>query len=199
MTARPSRLDGAPFRLLGISGSLRRESNNTAVLRTLKEALSGKAEMTLFPLNDIPPYNADHDGENAPEPVRALKGAIAGSDGLVFCSPEYNYGMSGVLKNALDWASRPGFKSPLKDKPALIMTSSPGFTGGVRAQYQLREVLSATLARVVARPQVVIGGVAQKIKEGRLVDEAAVTFALAAIDDLLREIRIARAFAAEQV
>jgi chromate reductase, NAD(P)H dehydrogenase (quinone) len=104
-----------------------------------------------------------------------------------------------VLKNALDWASRPGFNSPLKDKPALIMTSSPGFTGGVRAQYQLREVLSATLARVVARPQVVIGGVAQKIKEGRLVDEAAVTFALAAIDDLLREIRIARAFAAEQV
>lgn len=178
--------------LLGISGSIRRDSNNTVILRTLRDELADKVQLTLFPLDDIPPYNADRDGENLPEPVHNLKTAIAQSDGLVICSPEYNYGMPGLLKNALDWASRPGFKSPLRDKPALIMTSSPAYTGGARAQHQLRETLAAALARVVARPQVVIAGVHEKIRDGRLVDEAAVKFAGDAIDDLLREIQLAR-------
>jgi chromate reductase len=84
-----------------------------------------------------------------PASVSALKEAIAQADGLIICSPEYNYSTSGVLKNALDWASRPGFNSPLKNKPVLIMTSSPGVLGGVRAQSQLRETLSATLSRVI--------------------------------------------------
>jgi chromate reductase len=181
-----------PFRLLGLSGSLRRASANTAVLRTLEEALAPKAELTIFPLDEVPPYNPDRDGENAPEAVSALKGAIAASDGLIVISPEYNYGMSGVLKNALDWASRPAMKSPLKGKPALIMTASPAFTGGVRAQHQLRETLAATLARVVARPQVVIAGVHEKVRDGRLVDEVALRFALEAVDDLLEEIALVR-------
>jgi chromate reductase len=84
-----------------------------------------------------------------PASVSALKEAIAQADGLIICSPEYNYSTSGVLKNALDWASRPGFNSPLKNKPVLIMTSSPGVLRGVRAQSQLRETLSATLSRVI--------------------------------------------------
>lgn len=179
-------------RLLGIPGSIRREANNLTILRSLREALAGKAEMDIFSLNEIPPYNPDLEGENLPKPVRALKTAIAQSKGLVICSPEYNYGMPGVLKNALDWASRPGFKSPLRDKPVLIMTSSPGYTGGVRAQYQIRETLSATLARVVARPQVVIASVSQKIQDGRLIDDATIRFMLEAIDDLIREIRLAQ-------
>jgi chromate reductase len=181
-----------PFRLLGLSGSLRRASANTAVLRTLQEALASRAELTIFPLDEVPPYNPDLDGENAPEAVRALREAIAASDGLIVVSPEYNYGMSGVLKNALDWASRPAMRSPLKGKPALIMTASPAFTGGVRAQAQIREALAATLARVVARPQVVIAGVHEKVKDGRLVDEAALRFALEAVDDLLEEIALVR-------
>lgn len=175
-------------RLLGISGSLRRDSNNTTILRTLQERIRDKAELTLFPLNEIPPYNADLEGDNFPESVQALKRAIAESDGLVFCSPEYNYGMSGVLKNALDWASRPAFKSPLKGKPALIMTSSPAATGGARAQAQLREALAATLARIVARPQIVIAGANEKIQEGRFVDQTGIEVALGGIDDLLREV-----------
>jgi chromate reductase len=181
-----------PFRLLGLSGSLRRASANTAVLRALQEALASRAELTIFPLDEVPPYNPDLDGENAPEAVRALREAIAASDGLIVVSPEYNYGMSGVLKNALDWASRPAMRSPLKGKPALIMTASPAFTGGVRAQAQIREALAATLARVVARPQVVIAGVHEKVKDGRLVDEAALRFALEAVDDLLEEIALVR-------
>jgi chromate reductase len=154
----------------------------------LAEYLRNKASLTLFPLDQVPLYNADLEGELLPQPVRALKDAIARSDGLVLCSPEYNHGMSGVLKNALDWASRPGFASPLKNKPALILASSPGYTGGARAHAQLRETLAAALARVVARPQVAIAGVMQKIVDGRLVDQDTVKFCLDAIDDLLSEI-----------
>jgi chromate reductase len=175
-------------RLLGISGSIRKASINTAILKTLSEKLGTKASLTVFPLNDIPPYNQDLESDMLPAPVRALKAAIAGSDGIILCSPEYNHGMSGVLKNALDWASRPGFASPLKNKPALLMASSPGYVGGARAHAQMLETLAAAMARVVARPQVVIAGAAQKIADGLLVDEASLKFCLDAIDDLLAEI-----------
>jgi chromate reductase len=177
------------FRLLGLSGSIRRDSTNTAILRTLGEKLGNRASLILFPLDEVPLYNGDLEGELLPQPVRALKDAIAKSDGIVLCSPEYNHGMSGVLKNALDWASRPGFASPLKHKPALIMTSSPAYTGGARAHAQIRETLAAALARVVARPQVAIAGVTQKIVDGKLVDDGALRFCIDAIDDLLSEIR----------
>jgi chromate reductase len=178
------------FRLLGLSGSIRRDSTNTVILRTLAGRLTGGTTLDLFPLNDIPLYNGDLDGEVSPAPVRALKEAIARCDGLILCSPEYNHGMPGVLKNALDWVSRPVFNSPLKDKPVLLMTSSPGYVGGARAHVQMAETLASTLSRVVARPQVVIAGVMQKIVDGKLVDEAAITFCLDAIDDLLKEIRL---------
>ncbi|NUB25597.1 NADPH-dependent FMN reductase [Azospirillum brasilense] len=181
-----------PVRLLGLSGSIRRHSHCTAVLNTLAGSLDGKAEMTLFPLNDIPPYDPDLDAENTPAPATALRDSIATADGLVVISPEYNYGMSGVLKNALDWASRPAMKSPVRGKPILIMTASPAFTGGVRAQHEMRETLSGMMGRVIARPQVVIGMVHEKIKDGRLTDQAALDFALAAIDDLLSEIALLR-------
>jgi chromate reductase len=178
------------FRLLGISGSIRQGSTNTVILRTLAERLDGRASLTLFPLNDVPIYNGDLEGERLPEPVHALRQAIAQSDGLILCCPEYNHGMSGVLKNALDWASRPAFASPLKDKPTLPMTSSPGYVGGARAHVQMQETLASALARVVVRPQVVIAGVMQKIIDGRLTDEASIKFCLEAIDDLIKEIQL---------
>jgi chromate reductase len=183
-----------PLQLLGISGSLRRGSHCTAVLRTIAEHLGqGDVRLTLHPLNDVPLYDADLDGEHAPESVKALKAAIAQCDGLVVCSPEYNYGMSGVLKNAIDWASRPGFQSPLKGKPALIVTASPGTAGGVRAQYQIREALSATLARPIVHAHVAIPGVVQKITDGRLTDAATLEFVLASVQDLAVEIRVLQA------
>jgi chromate reductase, NAD(P)H dehydrogenase (quinone) len=175
-------------RLLGLSGSIRKQSTNTAILETLSEKLVRKASLALFPLNEIPLYNEDFEGDALPQPVRALKGAIADSDGIILRSPEYNHGMSGVLKNGLDWASRPALASPLRNKPALLMTSSPGL--GARAHAQMLETLASTMARVVARPQIVIAGAAQKIVDGRLVDEASLEFCLEAIDDLLAEIRL---------
>jgi chromate reductase len=149
--------------------------------------------MTLLPLDGIPLYNQDLDGPGLPDAVRAFKAAVDSSDGVVMCSPEYNFGMPGVLKNAIDWASRPAFASPLKGKPVLVMTSSPAFTGGVRAQAQLRETLGGTLSRVIARPQVVIAGVNGKIEGGRLADAASLGFALEAVNDLIAEIGLLRA------
>jgi chromate reductase len=179
-------------RLLGLSGSLRRASNSTAVLRGLQDALAPTAALDIFPLHEMAGYNEDDDGEHAPKSVRALRSAIETSDGVIMISPEYNHGMSGVLKNALDWASRPYGRSALRGKPVLTMTTSPAFTGGVRAQQQMNETLLAIPARLVLRPQIVIGSVHERVRDGRLVDEAALRFALAGVDDLLDEIRAAR-------
>jgi chromate reductase, NAD(P)H dehydrogenase (quinone) len=121
-----------------------------------------------------------------------LRSAIETSDGVIMISPEYNHGMSGVLKNALDWTSRPFGRSVLRGKPVLTMTASPAFTGGVRAQQQMNETLASIPARRVLRPQIVIGGVYEKVRDGRLVDEATLHFALAGVDDLLDDIRAAR-------
>ena len=183
------------YRLLGLSGSLRAQSTNTAVLNALATRLGVRAHLTLFALNDIPLYNSDLEASAVPDAVHALKEAIRQADGVVICSPEYNYGVSGVLKNALDWASRPGFNSPLKGKPVLIMTSSPGVLGGVRAQAQLRDTLSATLSRVINCPQIVIPGVNLKIQEGRFVDEPTLEFMRVAVDELIAEINLLSASA----
>ncbi len=176
-------------RILGIAGSLRRGSYSGAVLRGLQESAGERARIETFSLEPVPMYNADLDGDHKPEAVIALKNAIRDCDGLVLVSPEYNYGMPGVLKNALDWASRPGYQSVLKDKPVLIMTSSPGLVGGVRAQAQLRQTLAATLSRVIAAPEVLIAQVQTKIEEGRLTDPTSLRFMLEALDALVAEIR----------
>jgi chromate reductase len=180
------------FRLLGLSGSLRHASNSTAVLRGLQDVLGLRAVLDILPLHAIPLYNEDDDAGHAPESARALRSAIEACDGVIMVSPEYNHGMSGVLKNALDWASRPHGLSVLKSKPVLTMTVSPAFTGGVRAQQQINETLASIPARPVFRPQIVIGGVHDKVADGRLVDKAALSFALAGVDDLLEEISAAR-------
>jgi chromate reductase, NAD(P)H dehydrogenase (quinone) len=143
-------------------------------------------------LNELPLYNEDDDGEKAPQSVCALRSAIDTSDGVIMISPEYNHGMSGVLKNPLDWASRLYDRSALKDKPVLPMTASPAFTSGARGQQRLNETLVSIPARLVLRPQMVIAGLHEKVQAGRLVDEASLRFALAGVDDLLDEIRAVR-------
>ncbi|WP_182284436.1 NADPH-dependent FMN reductase [Comamonas testosteroni] len=178
-----------PVRLVAISGSIRSASHCTAVLRSLTPLLPPTVTMELLPLDDVPLYNGDLEGDTPPPAVKWLKTAIAEADGLVICSPEYNYGIPGVLKNAIDWASRPGFASPLKDKLALIMTASPGTAGGVRAQAQIRDALSATLARPLVRQHIAIANVATRIQDGKLVDEPTLNFIKAGLDDLINEIR----------
>ena len=180
------------LRLLGLSGSLRRASNSTAVLHGLLDALAPKAALKIFPLHGVPLYNEDDDGEHVPKQVRALRSAIASSDGVIMISPEYNHGMSGVLKNALDWASRPYGRSTLMRKPVPDDGLARFHRRGARAAEQMNETLVSIPARPVLRPQIVIGSVHEKVRDGRLIDEAALSFALAGVDDLLEEIRRAR-------
>ena len=173
--------------VLGLSGSLRKESYSTAVLRTLAEKADALIKLRLFALHEVPLYNQDLDGTSAPLVVRDLRAAVRDCCGLIACSPEYNYGMSGVLKNAIDWISRPALKSVLVNKPVLLITCSPAYTGGARAHAQMREAFSACLARVISRPQVVIASVNDKVADGRLRDENTLRFAIDAVRDLVSE------------
>lgn len=184
--------DQKPVRLVGICGSLRKGSNTLAILETLRQELAGKADFSIALLDDVPLYNQDLDGDEKPAGVIALKNAIAEADGIVVASPEYNYGMPGVLKNAIDWASRPGFNSPLKDKPALIVTSSPGAVGGARAQHQVLEVLAAVLARPVPQMHVTIAGIGKKVEGGRIMDADTIKFLTGAADNLIADARMVR-------
>ena len=170
----PPAAGSAPVRICGIAGSLRERSYNRALLRTARDLMPDGAELLIFErLGDIPPYNADLEKSAAtPEPVAALKSAIAESDGLLIATPEYNYGIPGVLKNAIDWASRPARQSVLAGKPAAILGASPGAMGTVRAQMQLRQVLLSTGTPVVPGPEVLVQRAAEKFDdELRLTDE----------------------------
>jgi chromate reductase, NAD(P)H dehydrogenase (quinone) len=169
---------GAPFRLLGISGSLRSGAYSTAVLAAFAEATSEQAVWDLADIGALPLFNQDLYVDPLPAAAASFRNQIILADGIVIVSPEYNHGIPGGLKNALDWASRPHNGSPLKNKPALIATSSPAFTGGVRAQYQIRETLVSALARPINTPEIVVGMVAAKIVDERFSDAATIAFAL---------------------
>lgn len=144
--------------LLGISGSLRAASLSTKLLgEAIRSAESAGAQVTTFDIGTLPLYNQDLDGDEKPGPVTALKSAIGAADGLMLASPEYNYSIPGVLKNAIDWASRPGYKSVLRGKPTVIMSTSMGITGGVRMQAHLKNTLGGTLTPVYDAPEFALG------------------------------------------
>lgn len=176
------------YKLLGISGSLRTNSFSTAVLNALAQATAAQATYDFADIGALPHFNQDLYVDPLPGTVQHLRDQIAASDGLVISSPEYNHGIPGVLKNALDWASRPHNGSPLKDKPVLIVTSSPAVTGGVRAQYQIRETVVSALARPVSTPEIVVGQVGAKIVEGHFEDSAVADFALAGFAAMFAEV-----------
>lgn len=138
--------------ILGINGSLRKASYNRLLLKNAGILLDKRASLNVFDLCDIPLYNAELDGTAKPEPVQKFLDAISASDGLLFATPEYNYSIPGVLKNAIDWASRPAFKSVLVGKPAAIVSASQSAVGGVRAQVHLRDVFASTLTPVFQAP-----------------------------------------------
>lgn len=170
--------------IVGISGSLRKESHNTAILKTMMERTPNGVQMTLAEIGDIPLYNGDIDVDGGPDTVKAFKEKIANADALIIATPEYNYSIPGVLKNALDWASRPAFKSVLKDKKVAVLSSSMGFTGGVRAQQSLKYILSGTLSDIVRMPEVVVGAAHTVIEDGKVTNETTLKF----LDQIFEEL-----------
>ncbi len=146
---------GNHLHVLGISGSLRKASFNSGLLRAAQELVPERLEMTIFDIKDIPFYDGDLEAEGDPKPVSALKSAIRQADGVLFATPEYNYGTSGALKNAIDWASRDSNEGSLMGKPATIIGAG-GRAGTARAQMQLHETLSETGAVVMVKPGVLI-------------------------------------------
>jgi len=181
-------INGETVRIIGISGSLRKESFSTALLKILAEKAAPTIEIEVVTLEDIPLYNEDLDTEPGVPAVAELKKRIAESDGVVITTPEYNHGVPGVLKNALDWVSRPVFESSFKGKPVSIISSSLAFTGGVRAQYQLRETLISMHAHLVMGPEVVVGGVHRNLADDVYTDERGLAFMLTSLDRLREEI-----------
>jgi chromate reductase, NAD(P)H dehydrogenase (quinone) len=154
-------------RVLGISGSLRRDSHNTRLLRAAGEIVERHGwEFEVFDgLKAIPPYDQDDDVEDAPTPVVALRHAIADADAVLFATPEYNSSIPGVLKNAVDWASRPPETSPLRNQPVAVIGASTGIFGAVWAQAELRKVLGATGARV-AEVELAVGHAHEHLDDG---------------------------------
>lgn len=177
------------YRILGISGSLRTGSYNTAALRAAGEIAPDDMKVEIHPLNDLPMYNADVERQiGFPPAVEEFRDAIREADALLIATPEYNYSMTGALKNAIDWASRGGDESPLNHKPAAILGAGGRF-GTLRSQLHLREVLAHNQLRVVAQPQVLIDRPWEKYDEGpRLVDERARDQIRRLIDALRAEI-----------
>jgi chromate reductase, NAD(P)H dehydrogenase (quinone) len=138
------------MKVLGIAGSLRSDSHNRKLLRAAMELFPGDVEVEIWDgLKEVPPYDEDDDGADAPAAVARLRDAIAGADALLFATPEYNHSIPGALKNAIDWASRPAGASVFMNKPVAVVGASTGAFGAVWAQAELRKVLGATGARVV--------------------------------------------------
>jgi chromate reductase len=165
-----------PIRILGIAGSLRRESYNRAALRAATALVPEGATLEIFELEGIPVFNQDED-QNPPSRVAELKQRIREADAILFVTPEYNYSVPGVLKNAIDWASRPYGDSAWDGKPAAIMGASVGITGTARAQYHLRQMLVYLNMFPINQPEVMIGNAASRFDQGgNLTDEATKNF-----------------------
>jgi chromate reductase, NAD(P)H dehydrogenase (quinone) len=160
-----------PVRILGIAGSLRRQSYNRALLRAATQIAPEGAAIDIFEIDGIPPFSED-DEQNPPAKVVEMKRRIREADAVLFVTPEYNYSIPGVLKNAIDWASRPYGDSAWSGKPAAIMGASIGRIGTARAQYHLRQVMVFLNMFPLNQPEVMVGAANEHFdSEGNLTDE----------------------------
>jgi chromate reductase len=175
-------------RIVGISGSLRKASFSTSILKLLAERAAPAIQIQVVTLESIPLYNEDLDTKPGIPAVADLKRIITESDGVLITTPEYNHGVPGVLKNALDWLSRPVFESCFVKKPVSIFSSSLAFTGGVRAQYQLREALISMHAHLVMGPEVVLAGIHTKLADDAYQDEKGLEVMLRSLKRLRDEV-----------
>lgn len=160
--------------ILGFAGSLRSDSYNRALLRVADGLLPANALLEAFDLAEIPLYNEDLHRQGWPQSVHRFRQKIADADALLIVTPEYNFSIPGVLKNAIDWASRPHGEHPCSGKPVAIMGASAGVLGTARAQYHLRQVCGALNMYTINQPEVFIGNVRSKFSaQGCLADENA--------------------------
>jgi chromate reductase len=178
------------MRVLAISGSLRRDSHNTKLLRAAEELLPAGVELEIYRgLKAIPPYDEEDDVEPAPPAVADLREAVAKADAVLFATPEYNASIPGQLKNALDWVSRPAATNTLRNKPVAVVGASTGAFGAVWSQAELRKVLATIGARVV-EGDVAVGHAPTRFdSEGRLADDDLVDQLGEVVDALVGEAR----------
>jgi chromate reductase, NAD(P)H dehydrogenase (quinone) len=171
----------ADLKVLGICGSLRKNSFNMQALRACGEMLPAGMSLSIADISDMPMYNQDVFDAGLPDPVKRIRSAIAAADGLLLASPEYNFSVSGALKNVIDWGSRAP-NQVFMEKPVAIFSATTGPLGGARMQYDLRRMLGQLVAHVQPKPEVFIGMAASKFDaQGKLTDEAARKF----LSDLL--------------
>jgi chromate reductase len=161
----------ADLKVLGISGSIRKGSFNTAALRACGEMMPAGMTMTYARIDDLPLFNQDVFDAGLPESAKRFRAEVMAADGLLIASPEYNFSLSAALKNAIDWGSRPP-NQVFQDKPIAIFSVSQGPMGGARVQYDLRRILGQLWGHVLPRPEVFIGSSPSKFDaQGRLTDE----------------------------
>ncbi len=157
--------------ILGFAGSLRKDSYNRSLLRAALELVPKDANLEIFDLDGIPPFNQDLENQ-PPEKVKEFKAKIRGADAILIATPEYNYSIPGVLKNAIDCASRPYGDNAFEHKPVAIMGASPGMLGTARAQYHLRQCFVFLTCFALNQPEVMVPFAQEKIdKEGKLTDQ----------------------------
>ena len=174
-----------PVHILGIAGSLRRESYNRSALRAAARLLPDGATLDIFELDGIPGFNQD-DERTPPAIVVELKRRIRAADAVLIATPEYNYSVPGALKNAIDWASRPYGDSAWSGKPAAIMGASVGMIGTARAQYHLRQMFVFLNMFPINQPEVMIGNAATRFDaEGNLTDETTRGFIRQLLENLV--------------
>jgi chromate reductase, NAD(P)H dehydrogenase (quinone) len=163
--------------ILGFAGSLRRGSYNRALLRATSELAPDGMSIDIFDLAGVPLYNGDVEAEGDPEPVTRFKQAIRAADGVLMVTPEYNHGVPGVMKNAVDWASRPPREAPLGGKPVGIIGASPGITGSARGQSQLRQAFEFTNSYCMPQPELLVFKAHEKFDaDGNLTDATTAEF-----------------------
>ncbi|MEM1976290.1 MAG: NAD(P)H-dependent oxidoreductase [Nitrososphaerota archaeon] len=186
---------GKSILILGFAGSLRKSSYNKMLLRVAAELLPKNARLEILDLKDVPLFNQDLEYD-MPEVVKQFKKKIESADALLIATPEYNGSIPGVLKNALDWASRPYGSNSFDGKPVAIMSASLGMLGGARAQTHLRQILSHLNAYVVNGPEVIVNFADKKFDaEGNLKDEAAKEYIRQLLENLVKLAEMLKAYA----
>lgn len=173
------------LRVLAFAGSLRRRSFNRRLVEAARDIAPDWMEVTVFDLEGIPLYNRDVEADGFPPRVRAFHDAIDGADAVLISTPEYQHGIPGVLKNAIDWASRPPGESPLLGKPVAIMGATPGIWGTARAQSQLRQALVYNACPMVLKPEVLVAKAGERFDdEGRMAHDATRDFVRKLLESL---------------